>query len=194
MSFLLGLTGSIGMGKSTTADMFRDEGIPVWDADQAVHETYRENAEVISAIGALVPDAVGEAGVDRAKLSKALEKNPKLIAEIEPIVHPQVAKHRAAFIESHRAADLILLDIPLIYEKDMAAEFDAVLVVSVDTDTQRERVMQREGMSPLKFEMIRNMQVPDDVKREKADFVIYTNTISQTRADVQKLIERIRAG
>ncbi|MEM7243245.1 MAG: dephospho-CoA kinase [Pseudomonadota bacterium] len=193
MSFLLGLTGSIGMGKSTTADMFRAEGIPVWDADGAVHDLYSEDGEVIAAIGALVADAVNAAGVDRAKLSDALKVEPKLIVEIEGIVHPKVAQHRADFIAAHEAADLIVLDIPLIFEKDMGADFDAVLVVTIDEDTQRQRVMAREGMTTAKFEMIRNMQVPDDIKRAKADYVIETKSLSQTQADVQKLIQDIRA-
>ena len=193
MSFLLGLTGSIGMGKSTTAAMFRDLGIPVWDADSAVHQIYSENAEVISAIGDLAPKAVTEAGVDRAILSSALNDNPKLIVEIEAIVHPKVAKHREDFIKSHEAADLVVLDIPLIFEKDMQSDFDAVLVVTIDEDEQRKRVMSRDGMTGIKFEMIRNMQVPDDLKHAKADYVITTKSLSQTRTDVQNLIEKITA-
>ena len=193
MSFLLGLTGSIGMGKSTTANMFREEGIPVWDADQAVHEIYASDVDVITAIGDIAPSAISEAGVNRAALSEVLKKDPTLIAKIEPIVHPKVAQHRAAFIESHHAADLIVLDIPLIFEKDMSAEFDAVLVVSIDEDEQRSRVMSREGMTAIKFEMIRNMQTPDDIKRAKADYVIETNSLSQTKIDVQNLIEKLRA-
>ena len=193
MSFLLGLTGSIGMGKSTTADMFREEGIPVWDADQAVHEIYAQDQDVISEIGNLVPTAISSGGVNRAALSEALKVDPSLIAQIESIVHPKVAQHRADFIEAHRAADLIVLDIPLIFEKDMSAEFDAVLVVTINEDEQRKRVMAREGMTATKFEMIRNMQTPDDIKRAKADYLIHTNSLSQTKADVQSLLKKIRA-
>ena len=193
MSFLLGLTGSIGMGKSTTAAMFADAGIPVWDADQAVHEIYAHDQEVIDAIRDFAPTAIGEAGVDRAALSAVLKEDPTLIAQIEATVHPKVAVHRSDFIAAHAAADLIVLDIPLIYEKDMADQFDAVLVVTTDEETQRSRVMARDGMTEVKFMMIRNMQVPDDVKREKADYVIETKTLPQTEKAVQDLIEKIRA-
>ena len=193
MSFLLGLTGSIGMGKSTTAAMFADAGIPVWDADHAVHEIYANDQDVIEAIESFAPTAVTEQGVDRAALSLVLKEDPTLIAKIEAVVHPKVATHRTEFIDSHAAADLIVLDIPLIYEKEMADQFDAVLVVTADEDTQRARVMAREGMTAVKFMMIRNMQVPDDVKREKADYVIETKSLSQTKKAVHDLIEKIRA-
>ena len=113
--------------------------------------------------------------------------------DIEAIVHPKVAKHRTEFIKSHAASDLVVLDIPLIFEKEMQGDFDAVLVVTIDEEEQRKRVMSRDGMTAVKFDMIRNMQVPDDVKREKADYVIETKTFSQTEKVVQDLIEEIRA-
>lgn len=189
--YKLGLTGSIGMGKTTTAAFFAKAGVPVWDADAAVHRLYTHNGDAIAAVGQIVPDAVVGGIVDRAALSKAIIKTPNLLTMFEGVIHPLVAQDRAAFVKQHEHAALIVLDIPLIFEKDMAAEFDGVLVVSTDAATQRARVMARAGMTNDKFDLILSKQVPDAEKRARADFVIETNSLSQTREDVHKLIKQI---
>lgn len=191
MTYVLGLTGSIGMGKSTTAGFFREEGIPVWDADEAVHCLYEKGGEAAPKIAAVWPKAVHEGQVDRADLKRWIAEEPDALKILEEIVHPLVAKDRAAFLESHKSAGLVVLDIPLLFETGGNAKMDGVLVVSVHADIQRARVLERDTMSPEMFENILARQMPDAEKRKRADFVIETQELEQTRADVKTLIAKL---
>lgn len=191
MTYVLGLTGSIGMGKSTTAGFFREEGIPVWDADEAVHRLYGKGGEAAPKIAAVWPKAVHDGQVDRAELKRWIAAEPDALKILEEIVHPLVAKDRAAFLESHKSAGLVVLDIPLLFETGGDARMDGVLVVSVHADIQRKRVLERDTMTPEMFESILSRQMPDAEKRKRADFVIETRELEQTRADVKTLIAKL---
>lgn len=190
----LGLTGSIGMGKSTTAKMFAELGVPVWDADAAVHRLYGPGGAGSAAIARLVPAAVGEGGVDRAALRAAVLSDETLLARIEAAIHPLVAADRAAFLEEARSrgASLVLLDIPLLYETGADAWLDRVAVVSAPAGAQRERVLARPGMTEAGFEAILARQVPDAEKRRRADFVIETGDgLEPARRAVAGIVARL---
>lgn len=191
--YVLGLTGSIGMGKSTTAEIFRGAGIAVWDADAAVHELYTSHTETIQKIAELAPIAVDADGVSRDALRSLLQADKTLFPKLEKIVHPAIRMHRDAFLDKCRNLDLKLavVDIPLLYETGAEAWLDGVLVVSIDTQTQRARVMGRKGMTEEAFEMIMGKQMPDAQKRKRADFIIETKTLDHVRDEVHNLIEKL---
>lgn len=195
-AFRLGLTGSIGMGKSTTAGMFEDLGVPVWDADAAVHRLYGPAGAGTAAVAALCPDAVGPGGVDRARLRAWIARDPEALAALEQAVHPLVASDRQRFLDQvdDRGAPLVLLDIPLLFETGQETECDAVLVVTAPADVQRKRVMDRAGMTPEQFDAILARQTPDAEKRRRADHVIETLNRDRTRAEVARLVARLRQG
>lgn len=187
--FILGLTGSIGMGKSTVAQMLRDLGVPVFDADAAVHELQGPDGALLPEIEAAFPGTTGPSGVDRQKLGAAVFGNPEELARLEAIVHPAVGKMRAGFLRENGERRLIVFDIPLLFEKGGANGLDAVAVVSAPEDVQRARVLSRPGMTPEKFEQILNLQTPDAEKRARADYVIDTGaSLERTRAEVERLI------
>lgn len=189
---VLGLTGSIGMGKSTVAQMMRDLGVPVFDADAVVHELQGPGGELVEAIEAAFPGTTGLQGVERAKLGAAVFGDREALRRLEAIVHPVVAARRAAFLELHHAAPLVVFDIPLLFEKGTEASLDAVAVVSAPAAIQRDRVLSRAGMTEEKFQQILKLQVPDIEKRAKADFVINTGlTHEETRAEVARLIDTV---
>ena len=191
MSFKLGLTGSIGMGKSTTADMFRAANVPVWDADETVHRLYAPGGAAVGPVGAAIPEAVQDGAISRPRLKQALARDPTLLNRLEQIVHPLVARDRAEFLARHLSAPLVLLDIPLLFETGAQDWLDGVLVVTTDPETQRARVMARPGMTEALFAQILARQIPDAEKRARADHVIETNTLEQTAASVAQLIERL---
>lgn len=185
----LGLTGSIGMGKSTTARMFADAGVPVHDSDAAVHALYAGRAAPL--IEAAFPGTVREGVVDRALLGERVLNDPAELKRLEAIVHPLVAEEERAFITRAKAdgAPLVVLDIPLLFEIDALDRVDRVLVVTAPEKVQRERVLARPGMTEARFEAIRAKQVPDRVKRARADFIIDTSLgIDCARAKVADLI------
>ena len=190
--FLLGLTGSIGMGKSTTAKMFADAGVPVWDADATVHALYAQGGAAVAPIGALFPQAVVDGAVDRGALKEVIAADKQALSRLESIVHPLTAQSREAFIHDHRAADLVLLDIPLLYETGADKLCDAVLVVSAPPEVQRARVLDRGTMDAAQLDLILSRQIPDAEKRARANHVIETQSLEQTRAAVQALIAKIR--
>ncbi len=191
---LLGLTGSIGMGKSTVAAMFAAEGVPVFDADAEVHRLQGPGGELVQAIEEVFPGTTGPDGVDRAKLSKAVLGDREKLRALEELIHPAVGLNRMAFLKEHEDAPIVLFDIPLLYEKTGDAGLDAVIVVSAPADVQRERVLKRPGMTVEKFEHILGLQLPDAEKRGRADFIIDTGTpIEETRAQVDALVTCLRA-
>ena len=188
MTIKLGLTGSIGMGKSTTAAMFRAMGIPVWDADETVHRLYAVGGAAVAPVAALIPDALLGGMINRDALKRAISTDATLLIRLEKIVHPLVAQDRAAFLERHADQPLVVLDIPLLFETGADAWLDAVLVVTTDPETQTARVMARPGMTDAAFAQILARQTPDAEKRARADHVIATKTLEQTRAYVTELI------
>lgn len=191
--FLLGLTGSIGMGKSTTAALFAAEGIPVWDADATVHALYAAGGAAVAGIAALFPDAAEGGFVDRARLKAHIAADSAALARIEALVHPLVAAHRAGFIAGAAAmgARLIVLDIPLLFETGADKTVDATLVVTASAEVQRARVMERPGMTADHFQTLLARQMPDAEKRARATHVIETSTLDAARAAVRALIARL---
>ena len=191
MSWLLGLTGSIGMGKSTTAQMFRDLGIPVWDADEAVHRLYSKGGAAVQPVSIVFPEALENGAISREKLKAALAQDPDGLRQLEQIVHPLVAEDRAAFISSN-SADILVFDIPLLFETGADNWLDSVLVVSAPQEIQRTRVLARAGMTEKQFEIILDRQMPDVEKRSRADHVIETDAMDDTRKAVRHLVEELR--
>ena len=190
--YILGLTGSIGMGKSAVAAMFQGLGVPVFDADAAVHELKGPDGALLEPIERAFPGTTGPQGVDRQKLGAAVFGNPDALRRLEAIVHPEVAELRRAFLADNAQAPLIVFDIPLLYEKTGQHGLDAVAVVSAPAELQRERVLARPGMTVEKFEQILRLQVPDAEKRARADHVIDTGvSLAETRHAVQRLIHAI---
>ena len=188
-SKVLGLTGSIGMGKSTVAGMLRDLGVPVFDADAAVHALQGPDGALLPRIEAAFPGSTGPRGVDRPKLGAMVFGDPARLAQLEAIVHPAVAEIRRTFLRDHADRPLVVLDIPLLFEKGGAPGIDAIAVVSAPAEVQRARVLARPGMTEDKFAQILALQVPDAEKRARADFVLDTGTdLATTRAEVERLV------
>ncbi|TRD22789.1 dephospho-CoA kinase [Palleronia caenipelagi] len=190
--FVIGLTGSVGMGKSTTAGMFRECGVPVWDADQAVHALYRPECAGSRAISALYPEAVGPDGVDRAALSAWIDQDAGALSRIEEVIHPLVAANRQAFLDD-ATEPIVLLDIPLLFETGADRLADLTVVVSAPSEVQRARVLERPGMTEEKLDYILSRQMPDAEKRKRADRVIPTVNLDKTRAEVERLVSELRA-
>ena len=188
MTYILGLTGSIGMGKSTTAQMFRDLGIPVWDADAAVHRLYATGGAAVAPVGALFPEAIESSQVDRVALKAWLAEDPSRLAKLEAIVHPLVAEDRAAFVAA-QTSPLVVLDIPLLFET--GAKVDGIAVVSAPPEVQRARVLARPGMTEAQLDMVLARQMPDADKRALADHVIDTTNMEETRAQVRALVREL---
>lgn len=185
----VGLTGSIGMGKSTIAAMLRDLGVPVFDADAVVHELQGPGGRLVAGIESAFPGTTGRMGVDRQKLGAQVLGDDGKMARLEAIVHPAVAEERVAFLAAHRDAPLVVFDIPLLFEKAGAQALDAVIVVSAPSEIQRGRVLARPGMTPEKFESILARQMPDAEKRARADHVIDTGVpLDETRARVAEVV------
>lgn len=191
--FILGLTGSIGMGKSAVAAMFQGLGVPVFDADAAVHALQGPGGALVPAIEAAFPGTTGPQGVDRPKLGAAVFGDAAALKRLEAIVHPAVGAMRRRFLEDHAAAPLVVFDIPLLFEKGGWEQVDEVVVVSASAAAQRARVLARPGMTPEKFAQILALQVPDAEKRARADHVIDTGvSLAETRHAVQTLVHRLR--
>lgn len=191
---VLGLTGSIGMGKSTVAGMFRALGVPIFDADATVHRLQGPGGALVPAIEALFPGTTSAAGVDRGALGKAVLGDKAALARLEHLIHPEVARIRRDFLRRHRAHPLVVLDIPLLFEKGGWRKVDAVAVVSAPAWVQRRRVLARPGMSAGRLAHILALQMPDAEKRRRADFVIDTGrTVGRTNAQVRRLVACLRA-
>ncbi|HYJ28861.1 MAG TPA: dephospho-CoA kinase [Allosphingosinicella sp.] len=189
MTIRLGLTGSIGMGKSTVAAMFAEEGVPVFDADAAVHRLQGREGALVARIEAHFPGTTGEEGVNRGALAERVLGEPARLRMLEELVHPAVAREREAFVAAHAGAPLILLDIPLLFEAGGWRDVDKVAVVSAPEEIQRRRVLGRPGMTPAKLDSILARQLPDREKRARADFVIDTGTsLDETRRAVRRIV------
>ncbi len=189
----IGLTGSIGMGKSAVSAMFRQLGVPVFDADAEVHKLQGPGGALVARIEAHFPGTTGPLGVDRQKLGAAVLGKPEALKALEHIVHPAVYHARQRFLLRHRARPLVVLDIPLLFEKGGAKQVDVTVVVSAHGFLQRRRVLRRKGMTQAKLRHIRRLQVPDHVKRQKADHIIETGTsMIETRAEVRRLVACLR--
>ncbi len=191
MTWKLGLTGSIGMGKSTTAAMFRDEGVPVWDADATVHKLYAKGGPAVAPIGQEFPDAIVDGAVDRDQLKQIIASDATVLPKLEAIVHPLVAAGRAEFLDTNKA-ELVVFDIPLLFETGADTWLDSVLVVTCPPDVQAKRVLDRGTMSSDQFQMILSRQMSDSEKRARADHVIETLTLDATRAAVRNLIAELK--
>lgn len=179
------------MGKSTTAAMFADLGVPVWDADNAVHRLYGVGGAAVAPIKALYPDAVVDGAVNRDVLKQWISTDASALGQIEQVVHPLVGADRAAFI-ANTASDLVLLDIPLLFETGGNTRMDAVVVVTAPPDVQRARVLERAAMTPAQFEIILAKQLPDAQKRQRADYVIETTSLEHAKSQVQSILEQIK--
>ncbi|MDB5696183.1 MAG: dephospho-CoA kinase [Sphingomonas bacterium] len=185
----VGLTGSIGMGKSTVAAMFADGGVPVFDADAAVHRLQGPAGRIVAAIEARFPSTTGPAGVDRTALAEAVLGDDAAMHALEAIVHPAVGEERAAFLREHADAPLVVFDVPLLFETGGDSRVDQVVVVSAAEAVQRARVLARPGMTKAKLDAILARQLPDADKRARADFVIATDVpLAETRAAVARVI------
>jgi dephospho-CoA kinase len=190
--FILGLTGSIGMGKSTTAAMFRDEGAEVYDSDAAVHSAY--SGEAVPLIEAAFPGTVEGGIVDRTRLGRRVLNDPAALARLESIVHPLVDARRKAFLAraKEKCAALVVLDIPLLFETGLDREVDAVVLVSAPEVVQKERLRRREGMTEERFAGIMARQMPDAEKRARAHFIIDTSgDFAATRRQVRAVLRAL---
>ncbi|MEA3039663.1 MAG: dephospho-CoA kinase [Sphingomonadales bacterium] len=185
----LGLTGSIGMGKSTVARLFAEEGVPVFDADAAVHRLQGPEGVLVAEIERQFPGTTGREGVRRGALAERVLAEPEALRMLESLVHPAVGREREAFLAAHADAPVVVLDIPLLFEARGWSGVDKIAVVSAPADVQRERVLARPGMSEEKFEWILARQMPDAEKRARADFVISTaGPIEKTRQAVRRIL------
>jgi len=191
MTLCVGLTGSIGMGKSTTAAMFADEGIPVWDADRAVHDLYAVNGAAVEIIRAQFPSVIDGAAVSRSRLRDLIADDPTVLDKLQTLVHPLVAQNRQGFLAAN-AGSIVLLDIPLLFEAGANALCDVIVVVSVSEDVQRARVVARGEMSEADFDMIHARQMPDAEKRKRADYIVETLTLDTARAAVRDIVQQLR--
>lgn len=193
MTYRLGLTGSIGMGKSTAAAMFAELGHPVWDADAAVHRLYAAGGAATGPVGDAFPDAITQGAVNREALKQLIARDKTFLNRLESIVHPLVAEDRQHFIAqaAEAGASLVVLDIPLLFETGAEAMLDGVAVVSTDAATQKARVMARPGMTAETFDLILSRQMPDTEKRQRADWIIPTDTLDGARAAIRAICDDI---
>jgi dephospho-CoA kinase len=188
----LGLTGSVGMGKSATAQMFAEEGVPVFDADAAVHKLYE--GEAVAPIAAAFPDTVSAGRVDRARLSRAVVGNKEAFAKLEALIHPLVREAREQFLAAAKAkgAKLVLVDIPLLFETGGEHDVDRIVVVSAPSPVQKERVLARPGMTEEKFRAILEKQMPDSEKQKRAHFIIDTSRgFDAARKEVRAILQAL---
>lgn len=189
--FRLGLTGSIGMGKSTTAQMFANEGCAVWDADAAVHRLYSKGGAAVAPMADAFPHVIEDGAVSRDKLRKLVGEDPTVLKKIEAIVHPLVGEDRSTFL-AQTDADIVVFDIPILFETGGDKKMDAVACVFVDDDVQEARVLARGTMTRDQFLGIKAKQMPAAEKAKQADFVIYTDTLEHARAQVHDVVQTIR--
>ena len=192
MSFQLGLTGSIGMGKSTTAKLFSENGCDVWDADLAVHRLYEKGGAAVHPISKIFPSSIVKDAVCRENLKEILSQRRNAFSQLEAVVHPLVAKDRAKFIEN-ATANVLVFDIPLLFETNGDKHMDAVACVYIDVETQKKRILDRGTMTEEQFSQILSKQMPISEKRARADYVITTDTVENVRHQVKHILTDIRS-
>ena len=191
--FVIGLTGSIAMGKTETARLFAEQGVPVFDSDAAIQTLYGRGGAAVEKIAAAFPGAIRDGAVDRTALSILVARDPAVLKKLEDLVHPLVAAQRQAFLASHPSAPIVLLDIPLLFETGADKDMDALVVVTAPAEIQRARALERPGMTPEKFEALLKRQLPDVDKRAKAHFLVVTDQgLEQARQQVQMILATIR--
>jgi dephospho-CoA kinase len=193
---IIGLTGSIAMGKTHTARIFAEEGIPVFDADAVVHALYQPGGRAVNIVRSLSPEAVIADAVDRNRLSDAIMKDEGLLKRLEETVHPLVREEQAQFLERERRkkSPLVVVDVPLLFETGRENEFDSIIVVSAPPEIQRQRALARPGMTPEKLELILSRQIPDHEKRARADFVVDTSGSNEyARSQVKRIVNQLSA-
>ena len=192
---IIGLTGSIGMGKSTTAEMFRAEGCPVFDADAAVHALYAKGGKAVPIIRAVFPDAIKDGAVNRAVLGDYMRADPLELKVLESFIHPLVSEAREAFFAAHKDADIVVMDVPLLFETGLDKAVHKIVVVTAPAEVQRQRVMAREGMTAELFDSLLSRQMPDAEKRKRAQFLIFTDRgLESAREQVQEILTELRSG
>jgi len=190
MKFKLGLTGSIGMGKTTTANFFAEAGCDVWDADAAVHRLYGQGGAAVEPIRDIYPMAIVDGSVSRDSLRSIISEDPNALGKIERVVHPLVAADRKAFLNAS-TAEIVVFDIPLLFETGADSWMDAIVVVSVEEDLQIKRVLSRGTMTKAELNVILDKQMSDSEKRQRADFVIITDTLEHALSQVQDVISQV---
>ena len=191
---LVGLTGSIGMGKSKSAELFEAEGLPVYDADASVHALYERGGAAVAPLSEHFPEAIKDGAVDRTILGKLVLHDGEMLQKLESIVHPLAGKMQKDFLETQEAAGkkAVILDIPLLLEKKAEGLVDVVVVVSTTTEVQKQRVLERPGMTEEKFHSILSKQMPDAEKREKADFVVdSTISVADAHSQIRDIISKL---
>jgi dephospho-CoA kinase len=191
MTFCLGLTGSIATGKSATAALFRAEGVPVWDADATVHRLYALNGAATKLVSALYPEAMENGAVARPKLRALIATNPSVLDAIQALVHPLVAADRAEFLKNTRA-DIVVLDIPLLFETGVETLCDGIVVVTISPEIQQERVLARGEMTKQELALILSRQMPDVEKRARADWIVETTSMDAAREKVKAILANIQ--
>ena len=191
---IIGLTGSIGMGKSTVAEMMREEGVPVFDADAEVHRLQGPGGACVEQIESAFPGTIGmDGGIDRSKLGPMVLGKPDELKRLEAILHPAVGRSRAEFLRAHADSTMICFDIPLLFETGGDRNVDVIVVVSAPAEVQRARVLARPNMTPEKFAHILSLQTPDSEKRSRADFVIENHeSLSDTRDQLREILSGLR--
>jgi dephospho-CoA kinase len=193
---IVGLTGSIAMGKTHAARIFAEEGIPVFDADAVVHRFYQPGGKAVNIVRSLSPKAVVEGAVDRRRLSAAVMKDEGLLRRLEEAIHPLVREEQARFLEREhrRKSPIVVIDVPLLFETGRENEFDSIIVVSAPPEIQRQRALARPGMTPEKLDLILSRQLPDHEKRARADFVVETGGSDElTRSQVRRIVNQLSA-
>lgn len=192
---IIGLTGSIAMGKSTVSDMFKKLGIPVFDSDKQVHKLYEKGGKAAEVVEKIYPDIMTKGTVDRNKLSKKISQDESILPTIENLVHPLVKEQQAIFIKTSKSSgnEIILLDIPLLFETGREDDVDIIVVVTASSQTQKKRALERPGMTKVKLEKLLSLQMPDSEKRSRADFVIDTDaSLTQTSNQVAEIVFKLK--
>ena len=191
--FILGLTGSIAMGKTTVSNMFRDLGVQVWCADNEVNELYKKNGAATKVFSKEFPSVITKTGVDKKKLRNLIHKDNAILKKVERIVHPLLEHSKIDFIKSNKDLPLIIFDIPLLFEKQQERKFDAVLVVTASELTQKKRVLSRKNMKEQDFQLIKRNQMSEQEKIKRADFLINTDkSLLETKQDVLEIYQKIK--
>ncbi|MDE2793098.1 MAG: dephospho-CoA kinase [Paracoccaceae bacterium] len=188
--YVLGLTGSIGSGKTTAAGFFRDAGVPVWNADEAVSAIYAENRDAVRGVAQILPDAVSDGVIDRDRLRQGIIEEPSRLAAVETLIHPLVSADRAAFVGNagKQGAPLVVCEIPLLFETGAEADCDGILVMTTSPAERRRRVLSRPGMTDAVLDRLLARQIADDLRLERADFVIESRSREAVREEVRALI------